>query len=83
MPILPTKDKETTMIALSTSDLTLSFGTNVILKDISFSVNDGDKVGIIGVNGAGKTSLFRLITGEYTPDSGAVYIQKQCVSTDS
>ena len=64
------------MIALSLSDINLSFGTDVILKDISFSVNDGDKVGVIGVNGAGKTSLFRVITGEYTPDSGAVYIQK-------
>lgn len=64
------------MIALSTSELSLSFGADIILKDISFAVNDGDRVGIIGVNGAGKTSLFRLITGEYTPDSGAVYIQK-------
>ena len=64
------------MVAISTSELSLSFGTDVILKDVSFSVNDGDRVGIIGVNGAGKTSLFRLITGQYTPDSGAVYIQK-------
>ena len=64
------------MIALSCSSLTLSFGTDVILKDISFSVNDGDRVGVIGVNGAGKSSLFRMITGQYTPDSGAVYIQK-------
>ncbi len=64
------------MIALSCSSLTLSFGTDVILKDISFAVNDGDRVGIIGVNGAGKSSLLRMITGQYTPDSGAVYIQK-------
>ena len=64
------------MIALSASDLTLSFGADTILKDISFSVNDGDRVGIIGVNGAGKTSLFRLISGEYSADAGAVYIQK-------
>ncbi len=64
------------MISLSTQDITLSFGTDIVLKDITFSVNDGDKVGIIGVNGAGKTSLFRVISGEYAPDSGAVYIQK-------
>ena len=64
------------MIALSTQGITLSFGTDVILKDISFAVNDGERVGIIGVNGAGKTSLFKLITGEYEADSGAVYIQK-------
>ncbi len=64
------------MIAISASDINLSFGTDIILKDISFAVNDGDRVGIIGVNGAGKTSLFKIITGEYSPDSGAVYIQK-------
>ncbi len=64
------------MTALSTESINLSFGTDEILKDISFAVNDGDRVGIIGTNGAGKTSLFRILTGEYTPDSGAVYIQK-------
>ncbi|MBR2971398.1 MAG: ABC-F family ATP-binding cassette domain-containing protein [Clostridia bacterium] len=64
------------MIALSTQDVCLSYGTDVILKDISFAVNDGDRVGIIGVNGAGKTSLFRIIAGVNEADSGAVYIQK-------
>ena len=64
------------MIALSVSDVSLSFGAETVLKNISFSVNDGDRVGVIGVNGAGKTSLFRIITGEYSADSGAVYLQK-------
>ncbi len=64
------------MIALSVSDISLSFGTDVILKDVSFSVNDGDRVGIIGVNGAGKTSLFKIITGKYDADGGAVFVQK-------
>jgi len=64
------------MVALSVSDVSLSFGADVILKDVSFAVNDGDRVGIIGVNGVGKTSLFRVITGEYAADSGAIYLQK-------
>ena len=64
------------MIALSASEINLSFGMDIILKDISFAINDGDRLGVIGVNGAGKTSLFKIITGEYTPDSGAIYIQK-------
>ena len=64
------------MIALSTQDVCLAYGTDVILKDISFAVNDGDRVGVIGVNGAGKTSLFKIIAGRAEPDSGAVYIQK-------
>jgi len=64
------------MVILSTTDLSLHFGTTTVLENISFSINEGDRLGIIGVNGAGKTSLFRLITGEYTADTGAVYISK-------
>ena len=64
------------MIALSTQDITLEFGGDVILSDVSFAINDGDRLGIIGVNGAGKSSLFKIITGEYQPTSGAVYVQK-------
>ena len=64
------------MISLSVSDLSLSFGSEDILKGVTFSINDGDRLGIIGVNGAGKTSLFRIITGQYEPTNGAVYIQK-------
>ncbi len=67
------------MIAFSVSDLTLSFGDRAVLTRLSFSVNEGDKVGIIGVNGAGKTSLFRLLTGEYTPTSGDIYIARDKV----
>ena len=64
------------MIALSTEKINLAFGAEVVLKDISFSVNDGERVGIIGVNGAGKTSLFKILAGVSEPDSGAVYIGK-------
>lgn len=65
------------MIILSASGISLSFGLNTVLSNISFSVNEGDKLGIIGVNGAGKTSLFRLITGEYQPDSGSIFLSKE------
>ena len=64
------------MIALSTSNISLSFGTDTVLSDVSFAVNEGERVGIIGVNGAGKTSLFKIITGKLAPDSGAVYISR-------
>ncbi len=64
------------MTALSASEIKLSYGTDVILDGISFSVNDGDKVGVIGVNGAGKTSLFKIITGKERADSGDIFIQK-------
>ena len=64
------------MIAISASSLSLSFGDTVILKDITFAAQDGEHIGIVGTNGAGKTSLFRLLSGEYTPDSGTVSLQK-------
>ena len=64
------------MLALSVSALSLAFGTDEILKNISFSVNEGDRLGIVGTNGAGKSSLFKLITGTYAATGGAVYIQK-------
>ncbi len=64
------------MTAISLSGVCLEFGTDVILDKISFSLNEGDKLGIVGVNGAGKSTLFKIITGEYTPTDGAVYISK-------
>ena len=64
------------MIAINVSDLTLRFGTTSVLEKVSFSLEENDKLGIIGANGSGKTSLFKLITGEYEPVSGEVYISK-------
>ena len=65
------------MTVLSASGLTLSFGDEVIFRDVSFSVNEGDRLGIIGSNGAGKTSLFRVLLGEYEPDTGSVFLAKE------
>ncbi len=64
------------MVVISAQNLTLSFGEETIFSSLSFDVKNDEKIGLVGVNGAGKTSLFRIITGEYTPDSGAVYISK-------
>ena len=51
------------MIAISVNDLSLSYGTTPILEKVSFSLEENDKLGIIGVNGSGKSTLFRLILG--------------------
>ena len=64
------------MLAISLENIGLSFGADDILKNVSFGVNDGDRVGIIGSNGAGKTSLFKVIAGEYSQSEGGVYVQK-------
>ena len=65
------------MIIINFDNVKLSFGIDVILENITFSINEGDKLGIVGVNGAGKTTIFRLITGEYKADFGSgIYISK-------
>ena len=64
------------MIAISVNKLSLSFGTNEIFSDVSFALNEGDRLGIIGVNGCGKSTLFKLILGELYPDDGNIYISK-------
>ena len=64
------------MIAISVNDLSLSYGTTPILEKISFSLEENDKLGIIGVNGCGKSTLFRLILGEQDPTEGNVYLSK-------
>ena len=64
------------MIAISVNDLSLSIGTTPILEKVSFSLEENDKLGIIGVNGCGKSTLFRLITGEQDATEGEVYFSK-------
>ena len=64
------------MNILDVQNLTLSFGENTLFSNLSFDIGEKDKVGFVGVNGAGKTSLFKIITGEYTADSGNCFISK-------
>ncbi len=64
------------MIAINTDDLSLSFGTKTVLKGVSFSADETDRIGVIGTNGCGKSTLFKLILGELEPDAGSVHISK-------
>ena len=57
---------------LNISNLSKSFGDRLLFEHANLSVEKGDRVGLIGANGTGKTTLFRLITGEEEPDEGAV-----------
>lgn len=58
-------------------NLSLSFGTAEVYKNLTIEFNQNDKVGIIGVNGAGKTTLFKLILGELTPDTGTITVSSK------
>lgn len=66
------------MIVLSCNNLNKSFGIDSILENVSFTVNEGDKIGIIGINGTGKTTLFKIISSIYGYDSGDIYTSKDC-----
>ena len=57
---------------LSVSGLSKSFGDNLLFENIGFDIESDDIVGLIGGNGCGKTTLFRIISGEELPDSGGV-----------
>lgn len=56
------------------ADATKSYGRTEILRGVSFQVNPGEKVGLVGRNGAGKTTVFKLITGKESTDSGDVFM---------
>jgi zinc transport system ATP-binding protein len=66
-------DKETS-VAIEVSHLSFSYGTHLVLDNISFSVHTGDYYLIIGPNGGGKTTLIRLILGLLKPDHGMVSV---------
>jgi ATP-binding cassette, subfamily F, member 3 len=59
---------------LTVDNLSLILGDRTILDDVSFQVSHGEKVGLVGVNGAGKTSLLKIIAGLGLPDRGTVTV---------
>ncbi len=62
------------MIILSCKDVSLEFGDKTILSNITFGIGENERVGIVGVNGAGKSSLIKIISGKYSPSSGSVFV---------
>ena len=64
------------MIILSCRHLTKSFGIDEILRDVTFNINEGDKVGLIGPNGEGKSTLFKILTKQLDYDSGELFLDK-------
>ncbi|MCA1662686.1 MAG: ATP-binding cassette domain-containing protein [Myxococcales bacterium] len=57
---------------ISFTNVTKQYGAQVLFVDASFQVNSGEKIGLVGPNGSGKTTVFRLITGEESADDGNV-----------
>ena len=64
------------MILISVQDLEKSFGIHEVLRGVSFSLQKGEKMGLVGVNGCGKSTLMRILTGELEADGGSVHKSK-------
>ena len=60
------------MALLSVNNLGKQFGERRLFRDVAFEIGERDKIGLVGDNGCGKTTLFRLLTGEMTPDEGGL-----------
>ena len=61
-------------LVFEANKITKSFGDKVLFEDLSFNIPPGSLVGIIGGNGVGKTTLFRMLTGQEKPDHGTIRI---------
>lgn len=55
---------------IKAQSITKAFGPHKVLRDVSLQINEGDSIGLIGVNGAGKTTFLRIMLGEMKPDTG-------------
>jgi ATP-binding cassette subfamily F protein uup len=65
-------DDVKTKIVIDADKVSKSFDGRVIIKDFSFRITRGDRIGLVGANGTGKTTLLKLLTGEIEPDEGRV-----------
>jgi ATP-binding cassette subfamily F protein 3 len=63
---------------LTIHNLSFSFGGRTIYEEASLQIKPKDKIGLIGLNGTGKSTLLRLIVGEYQPDAGSISKSKDC-----
>src|SRR5262245_3506598 len=57
--------------------ITKTYGAAPLFQDISFTVSEGDRIGLIGPNGAGKSTLLQILAGRVTPDTGDVALRKR------
>lgn len=67
------------MPLLQLTDLSLAFGTHVLLDHVDLTIHRGERIGILGRNGAGKSTFMKLLDGQFPPDSGELWVRPGCV----
>ncbi len=65
------------MIILQIKDLSKSYGVLEVFNRLSFALHEGERVGLIGPNGIGKSTLLKCLTGEESPDGGSIMINER------
>jgi ATPase subunit of ABC transporter with duplicated ATPase domains len=69
------------MVQLQLANITLVLGAKRIFENLNWEIQTGQKIGLIGANGAGKSSLFKMIEGEYSPELGGSITRARLVTT--
>ena len=64
------------MASLATNGISYRIGIDTILQNVTFSLEAGDRLGIVGVNGSGKSTLMKILAGELEPDEGEVFVSR-------
>ncbi|HET6181816.1 MAG TPA: ABC-F family ATP-binding cassette domain-containing protein [Candidatus Sulfotelmatobacter sp.] len=62
---------------INAQEISKAFGANPLFQNISFTVSEGDRIGLIGPNGSGKSTLLRILAGDVDPDGGNVAVRKR------
>ena len=62
---------------INAQGISKAFGANPLFQNVSFTVMDGDRIGLIGPNGSGKSTLLRILAGSEVPDDGEIAFRKR------
>ena len=65
------------MQTLRVEGLTKTYGEKTLFEDLNFIINEHDRIGLIGTNGSGKTTIIKLLLKLYEPDKGGIYIARE------